>query len=122
MYNFEELNILWASAIEKPIFDILKKCIAINGMGQDSYSLVFNGVCGLCWVNGRDGKIYEHYEWDFCELTSIAIISESNIFQKGHKQFDDLRFQPNVIIEIWDTILLIEAFSLTLNGIEKKLK
>lgn len=83
--------------------------LTLNDDGNISkHTMQFKNVSSFLWIERpKDSKLYNYADWDYYELSSV-------IFEKIYIKTDDdwlnqYLMEYNVIIEIWETALLINA-------------
>ena len=129
-----KLNEIWAGVIDFYEFNILKHTITFNitviENGQKSkYCITFKGVSSYhFYENSEEQRLnpINPDEGDYLELTSIQfykngignITTKSEIEQWAEQYYSDANF----VLEIWNSILFIEADNLILNNVEYKVK
>lgn len=122
-----ELNSLWAGLIEKFEVDMLKNTIFLNIKILDNnvethFDLTFNDVSAHYFVKNNGLNRFEHFgtdEGDYLEITSIEYLEpksvEININSSSNKWAEEYYSSANFVLEIWSSMLFIEARSVTLN-------
>lgn len=122
-----KLNELWGGVIEFFEVDILNNSISLsikvidNGQ-ENKYNLVFNRVSSYYFVHDSGEQRYNLFdpeEGDYLELTSIDYykgglnIKLESLTEDWVKQYYS---NPNFVLEIWSSMLFIEAKSVIING------
>jgi hypothetical protein len=129
-----KLNEIWAGVIDFYEFNILKHTITFNitviENGQKSkHFIVFKGVSSYhFYENSEEQRLnpVNPDEGDYLELTSIQfykngignITTKSQIEQWAEQYYSDANF----VLEIWNSMLFIEASNLILNDVEYGVK
>lgn len=119
------LEPLWSTIIEQ--FDVNMKDHSIKliinsceNKVETSYTVIFDDVAAYSWINGsfEQGKDrYDSEKWNFIDLTSLIYTTNAKISVIANFNENKFFSTPNFMIEIWNSILLIEAGKLTINGI-----
>lgn len=121
-----KLNELWSGIIKYYQINILDNTINFNieviENGQSNkYDLVFNKVSSYYFVHNREEQrhsITDPDEGDYLELTSIEYykngldIKMKSLTEDWSKQYYS---NANFILEIWNSMLFIEAKSVAIN-------
>lgn len=123
------LNQLWGSKIESFNINMLEhviylKIIVNENSNSISYDVVIENVTGYCWVNDFYNFNNEILvKWDTIDLTSIEnkngmevkikIKSDLSVFNQ--KNIISKCFRPNLLLEIWNSVLLIQAEKVKVN-------
>ena len=123
----KDLNQLWAGVMENITFDPLKNNIilqvkVIENAKEENFKVEFDGVSAFYWVRNNGNKRFNlplPDEGDFLELTSIdyfgggigEILIESASYEWAKQYFSSANFA----LEIWSSMLFIEAKSITIN-------
>ena len=114
------VNSIYCSTINDIDFNVSNKEIkfdlTLNENGNISHHIMqFKNVTSFLWIEKpKDSPIYSFPDCDYYELTSI-------IFEKIDTKTEDdwLKQYPmdyNVVIEIWETALLINATELSIDN------
>lgn len=115
-------NPLWASVIKKMSVNFLDKkitfeLVAINSEGETNHTLEIKGYESFLWLE-RSKTTHEEYDFsncDYLELTSITFGNvQANSDDKWLKQYS---LDYNVVIEIWESALLIKSNTVVVDGI-----
>jgi hypothetical protein len=123
------LNKLESTEISSIDFDLLKNKITINVVSVEDettieeYRIEFIKVSAFFFVEapGKNRlEIIDYEPGDYLELTSIGYykkgIGEISIKNKIEKWVENYRSNFNFGLEIWSSMLLIEAGSIKING------
>jgi hypothetical protein len=115
---------LWASFIERIEFDILNLRMSLHLVAYESntiekHSMIFDGVSSFFFVNGEGESRFNTEQWENAELSEIhyfdppqdSIKHTSN--KAGTPQF---MAEPRFYLEIWSSVLMIEAKVITVDG------
>lgn len=114
---------LFASTIKKTDFNFFNKTIKfdlmlIEGENETSHTLEIEDYKSFLWVE-KYKTTHEEYDfknWDYYEITSITFGNvEANSDDKWLKQYP---LDYNIVIEIWETALLIKSSKIIIDGIE----
>lgn len=128
------LDNLWSGIIESYEFNILKhiikfKITVIENEKKSKYLIIFNEVSSYHFYNNSEEdrfNIIEQDEEDYLELTSIQFYPNGigNIKIKSSKELWIEQYYSNVnfVLEMWNSMLFIEANSIVLNDIEYQIK
>lgn len=127
------LNELWAGVINFYKFDILKQTITFNitvneNEKKSKYDIIFNGVSSYHFYEDSEERRLHPLDPDegyYLELTSIELYKNGigNITTKSNLGWTEQYYSnANFVLEIWNSILYIEASSIILNGVEYKVK
>jgi hypothetical protein len=123
----EQLNSLWAGVVEQLQFDILNHKITFhikvnNGIVQKS-ELIFKEVSAYYFIeNSGDERLnlIEPDDGDYLELTSIDYYENGvglvSIQSSSIDWVEQYYSSANFVLELWSSMLLIEAKSVTING------
>ncbi|PEJ12352.1 hypothetical protein COL48_04905 [Bacillus toyonensis] len=129
------LDDLWGATILETHIDLLNDNIKFtlqvidNGVIKD-YKLVLIEVSSFYYVKDDEKRrfaFYDREKVDYLELTTIYYedpnLSEVKLSLQNEKEWSSkYSTGVNIIIEIWDSILLVEAKQFSLNGKEINLK
>lgn len=129
-----KLNELWAGVIDFYEFNILKHTITFNitvieNGEKAKYGVTFKGVSSYHFYEDSEEQRLNPInpdEGDYLELTSIQfykngignIATKSQIEQWAEQYYSDANF----VLEIWNSMLFIEASNLILNDVEYEVK
>jgi hypothetical protein len=128
------LNNLWSGILESYEFNILKhiikfKITVIENEKKSKYLIIFNGVSSYHFYNNSKEErfnIIETDEEDYLELTSIQFYPNGigNIRIKSSKErwIEQYYSNVNFVLEMWNSMLFIEANSIVLNDVEYQIK
>lgn len=124
-----QLNKLWAGIIEKIDFDLQNETINIdikvieNGNVND-FEVIFNGVSSHYFIKNNGSNRFSYFEVedeDYLELTSIDYfesgVGDITIKSLSNDWVDEYFSSANFVLEIWSSILFIEAKTIKLNGV-----
>lgn len=123
------LDDLWGATILETHIDLLNDNIKFtlqvidNGVIKD-YKLVLIEVSSFYYVKDDEKRrfaFYDREKVDYLELTTIYYedpnLSEVKLSLQNEKEWSSkYSAGVNIIIEIWDSILLVEAKQFSLNG------
>ncbi|MDP7992064.1 MULTISPECIES: YxiG family protein [Bacillus] len=123
------LDDLWGATILDTHIDLLNDSIKFtlqvidNGVIKD-FKLVFIEVSSFYYVKDDEKRrfaFYDREKVDYLELTTIYYedpnLSEVKLNLQNEKEWSSkYSTGVNIIIEIWDSILLVEAKQFSLNG------
>lgn len=123
------LNEMWAAIIEKYEFDLLKSTISFdlktidNGI-ETKYKMVFEGVSAWYFIENsgdlRFNTTDSFDDQDYLELTSIDFyrmgVGQIKPSSKEESWVNEYCSNPNIALEIWNALLLIEAKRIIING------
>lgn len=123
------LDNLWGATILETHIDLLNDSIKFtlqvidNGVIKD-YKLVLIEVSSFYYVKDDEKRrfaFYDREKVDYLELTTIYYedpnLSEVKLSLQNEKEWSSkYSTGVNIIIEIWDSILLVEAKQFSLNG------
>lgn len=124
------LNELWSGIIESYEFNILEhiikfKVTVIENEKKSKYLIIFKGVSSYHFYNNRKEErfnVIEPEAEDYIELTSIQFYPNGigNIRIKSSKErwIEQYYSNVNFVLEIWSSMLLIEANTITFNNVE----
>ena len=122
-----KLNELWAGIIENFEFNFLKHAITLkiktidNGI-EKKYNVVFGEVASHFFLENKGQErlnLVLYDEGDYLELTSIDYYEGGvgNIIVKSsHNWAEQYYSSANFILEIWNSMLFVEARVITING------
>lgn len=129
-----KLNELWESSIDFYEFNILNHTITFNVTvienGKESkYGVKFKGVSSYHFYEDSKEKRFNPLEpddEDYLELTSIQFYKDGigNITNKSQteKWSEQYYSNANFSLEIWNSMLFIEASKIIIDGIEYEVK
>lgn len=123
------LDDLWGATILETHIDLLNDNIKFtlqvidNGVIKD-YKLVLIEVSSFYYIKDDEKRrfaFYDREKVDYLELTTIYYedpnLSEVKLSLQNEKEWSSkYSTGVNIIIEIWDSILLVEAKQFSLNG------
>jgi hypothetical protein len=126
-----KLNELWAGVIDFYKFDIFKHTITLdvtvieNGE-ERRYNVKFKDVSAYhFYENSGEERInpLELDEGDYLELTSIQFfengVGDIRIKSKTEKWVEQYYSNANFVLEIWESMLFIEASSIIINDVDE---
>lgn len=129
-----KLNELWAGVIDFYEFNILNHTITFNvtvveNGKEEKYDIKFKGVSSYhFYEDSEEQRInpQEPDDGDYLELTSIQYYENGvgNITTKSEaeKWAEQYYSNSNFVLEIWNSMLFIEASNIILNDVEYKVK
>jgi len=114
---------LFSIVISSFDFNMLQHKIQLNCYNPSlnkNITLVFNDVFGFLWINNVESRKTPLYDWEYYELTSIDLLDEikCEYILNGSNWMNNYKFQPNIVIDIWFPVLMIECKSITVDGQE----
>lgn len=114
-----KLNPLWAQNIDKIDYDLFggKITIYVSDEMKKQSIIMFNGVSSFLWIRSSDGVAINFEESIYLELTSI-LVGTANVNFKEDKWLKYYSLKPNILIEILDSAMAIQANEIILNGEE----
>ncbi|MBO8156552.1 MAG: hypothetical protein H0Z32_08845 [Bacillaceae bacterium] len=124
----EQLNELWAGSIEDINFDFLRgliklKISVVENNNTYRYEILFQEVSAHYYLkNNGDSRFIFHEveEGDYLELSSIDYfesgVGKITINSQSDEWVDEYYSSANFVLEIWNSILFVEAKSITING------
>lgn len=127
-----KLNELWAGVIDFYEFDILNHAITFNvtvieNGKEEKYSIKFKGVSSYhFYEDSEEQRInpLEPDDGDYLELTSIQFyengVGDITTKSETEKWAEQYYSNSNFVLEIWNSMLFIEASNIILNDIEYK--
>lgn len=130
----DKLNELWAGVIDSYEIDILKHLIKFNitvleNGERTSYCILFKGVSSYhFYEDSQEQRLnpIEPDEGDYSELTSINFIKNGigniKIEASTERWVEQYYSNANFILEIWNSMLFIEAKCIAINGVEYEVK
>jgi len=112
---------LYASIIKKIDFDFFNKTIKfdlilIEGENETSHTLEIRDYESFLWAEKykTTHEDYDFKNWDYYELTSITFRNvQANSNDKWLKQYP---LDYNIVIEIWESALLIKSNTVIIDG------
>lgn len=123
----EELNALWDGIIEKMDFDILGHTIRLNTKAviddktTKRYTIVFSGVSSFYFIENTGTERFNLSQpspGDFLELSMVVYYKKGvgKIGINPDKTWtEQWHSSANFALELWSSILFIEAHSVTIN-------
>lgn len=129
-----KLNELWAGVIDFYEFDIRNHSITFNitvieNGKEEDYSVKFKGVSSYhFYEDSEEQRInqIEPDEGDYLELTSIQFyengIGDITTKSETEKWVEQYYSNSNFVLELWNSMLFIEANNIILNDVEYKVK
>ncbi|MFC4652617.1 hypothetical protein ACFO26_06810 [Lactococcus nasutitermitis] len=127
MVNIQgKLNEIFESEIVSYTFDILGNKLEmdlslLDGGEKQNFHLEILGISAYYYVNnnGEIRKVFsEKEEDDYLELTSITLLQEFvdiNIVSKNSKWLEQYSSKGNLVIELWDKLLILEMTTIILD-------
>lgn len=116
------LENLWGGTITTFHFDYFHHELTIglhvleNGLGSE-HQVKIKGVCGLMWVNDSGSSRYTLEGPPYSELTTITYNDHiKEVVQIDGEWCSNYLLTPNLVLEIWNQILLVEASQIEING------
>ncbi|WNC14271.1 hypothetical protein [Brevibacillus brevis] len=128
MSKFEDMiGMLWGCRVYDYNVDMLQHRIYLDVVRnydgtEEKFEVVFKNVLSFVWINdcGETRKILS--EWEFLDLVSFDTVSDTAIRIIGDEFASQYCATPNICIEIWNSILLIEAEKVSIGNQEFVLK
>ena len=129
-----KLNELWAGVIDFYKFDILNHAITFNitvieNGKEEKYSIKFKGVSSYhFYEDSEEQRInpLEPDDGDYLELISIQFyengVGDITTKSETEKWAEQYYSNSNFVLEIWNSMLFIEASNVILNDIEYKVE
>ena len=129
-----KLNELWAAVIDFYEFDILNHTITfeltvIENGKEEKHNVKFKGVSSYhFYEDSEEQRInpLEPDEGDYLELTSIQFyengIGDITTKSETEKWAEQYYSNSNFVLEMWNSMLFIEASNIILNDVEYKVK
>ncbi|GAB1154441.1 hypothetical protein YWY31_04660 [Paenibacillus illinoisensis] len=124
-----QLNQLWSGIIKNINFDLLNGELSLeikvieNGM-ISNFDIIFQEVSAHYFIrNNGESRLTTFLveQGDYLELSSIDYFSngigEITIHSKGNEWVNQYFSSANFVLEIWSSILFIEAKKMIINGI-----
>lgn len=123
------LDDLWGAIIVDTHIDLLNDTIQYklkvidNGVTED-FKLIFIDVSSFYYVKNDENyrfTFYDREKVDYLELTTIYYLNP-NLSEVKFKLQNEIAWSSkystsiNIIMEIWDSIFLVEARKISLNG------
>ncbi|KIV56421.1 hypothetical protein AM501_09705 [Aneurinibacillus migulanus] len=124
------LNKLWASVLDSFSIDVLTHTIILNANVIDddkcvTYKVIFKGVSAFYFLEDYGEKRLNPPEpdnGDYTEITSIDYypngIGTISIKSSSESWVNQYFSSANFTLELWNSMLLIEARSITINDYE----
>jgi hypothetical protein len=120
------IGFLWASFIENINFDLWNLQISFDLLIYEAdnarkHKLVFDSVSSFFFVNGEGDTRFNGHQWENAELSEIHYFKTpmDHIKHKSDKVgTPQFATEPNFYIEIWDTVLMIEAKAIVVDNIK----
>lgn len=117
----QELNQLWAATILNYEIDILKNFISMDlcvleNSQKTFYKLTISNIATRYFFNDDLDYRYNFADWEYLELTSIAILPKSIPISCGRKIFSDQNSSTvNMCLEVSNQVIYIEAGTICIN-------
>lgn len=116
------LNHLWGTVIEKFNINMKEHTIdlsikSVNEGKETIIDIVLKDVISFCWINdsfNQDNDRRDLEKWNFISLESAQILSKSIVNVEGLE--NNFFATPNVLFELWNSVFLVEAKSIVING------
>ena len=125
-----KLNKLWGAKIKQIQFSLIKDYIYLElemlDFGNKSGCIIeFLDVSAMYYVNDEEESRYDFYDREsveYLELTSFSILKENK--ELGNIKFNlplekewskNYNSKINIVIEIWNSVLCIEARKIVIN-------
>ncbi|MEW9702973.1 hypothetical protein [Paenibacillus sp. SI8] len=111
---------LWGCQIESYDFDLIGHKFDLTvrrsaGTHNEDFKVSVEGVVSFSWINGIDARRLQLSEWEYLDLATIDMTQDTKIKILGDKFVSQFSASPNLCVEIWDSILLIEASVIKIN-------
>jgi hypothetical protein len=122
-----ELANLWASIIRGLNIDLCKHCLSLDLAKyktddiDETVTLVFTGVSAFYFVNDSGQKRLITNDWEKAEISEMHYLNDGldKVAYKNSKlNMPSVEANVNFYIEIWSSLLLIEAKAVEINGIK----
>lgn len=121
MSNLSEVcGKLYAAVINNINIDILKKLIRFDltindGDGKKSCVLEIENYSSFLWLE-KDKYTHESYDFSKCNYYELTAIEIKNITTNTYDEWlNQYLMEYSIVIEIWETVLLIKADELKIN-------
>lgn len=117
------LEPLWSTTVESFNINMLKHTIELTVKSCDnnletSLDVIFEDVVAYCWINDSfkqgEGRLGIE-KWNYIDLTS-ANYAKNEIAITGGEWESKFKAFPNIVLEMWDSMFLIEAKRLIIDG------
>lgn len=124
-----QLNQLWSGVIKNINFDFLNgalslKITVIENEMASNFDIIFQEVSAHYFIrNNGESRLttFQVEQGDYLELTSIDYFSngigEITISSNGNEWVNQYFSSANFVLEIWSSVLFIEAQKMIINGI-----
>jgi hypothetical protein len=115
----DKLDIFWGSVITDFYVDYSKhyvklKIIRYVGGNEFHHEIMFSNLFSFAWIDENNSV-----EWRYSELTSIHILEENDAeIRFDGERLNGLVSRPKILIEIWNSVLLIQAGKMIIDGEE----
>ncbi|OWR32522.1 hypothetical protein CDO73_02650 [Saccharibacillus sp. O23] len=122
MRTLEELtSLLWGCEITDYHFDLKNHSVSLNlkrvfNHTKTLFEARMKGVCSFSWINAAADERKKVDDWEYIDLVSFDVISGVRMHIKGDDFLNDYVQAPNLCLEIGDSVLLIEARFLCIDG------
>ena len=119
---YEEFGKIWASKINNFEINLLYRTIKLDleiGGSDKTYQVIFEGVSSYYYIVGNKKAAVDVQPGYYSELTEIyyspgeQLVLQQNI---AHINKPYHHSYPNFWLEIWESVLLIEAKAFIING------
>lgn len=89
---------------------------------EEQFKVILENVLSFVWINdcGETREILS--EWDFLDLVSFDTVKDTAIRIIGDEFASQYSANPNICIEIWNSVMLIEAKKIRIGEEEFKLR
>jgi hypothetical protein len=118
------LDQMWGSTVNSLKFDITNHTIEFKAIStandtQYFYDIRLKEVISFYWVNDwREDYRKDTENWGFIELSSITSGNKCLIKVDGDDSINQYYSQPHIFIEMWNSMLMVEAKKILINGKE----
>lgn len=117
----ERLKSFWGTTLKDFVWDPLthQLTLTIADEGQDeSHTVRFRNVGAFLWSHPRRYR-NPVPGWDYAEVTSIGHYPDQEVLINlaGHSTDPEYGATANFALKLWDTLLLIEASEIDIDGV-----
>lgn len=125
MININELlDLLWSSVIEKFNIDMKEHTIKLlinshENTEKESFDIILEDVVAFSWINESFHQNKDRLDiekWNFISLESIGYENSTKVIVRGGEWKNNFSASPNIVLELWNSIFLVEAKKITING------
>lgn len=110
----------WGCRIGEHSINLLRHNIELEIIREDeeieTFQVILEDVVSFAWINNYGNNRGVVCDWDYLDLVSFDTQEQTRIKIVGDEFASKYSGYPNICLEIWDSVLLVEAKKLRIDG------